>query len=515
MFTRRKSIDGNQTVLSGFVNKQDKQDKLDKNRTTSNNSRTPKAHNYSTTSSSSAKKRNRPVSSPDFASAHTKRAHMDKSTEENKNNSGTSQGVNNEAQAPVPLNPELTELKRQIFAGFETLLAPIKQEIKELKDDQKILFKCDKSINKSKIEKKFVQNEERHKKLETRISLLEDQLLEKNVIFQGIHEEEYEDRSDIKVQIIKAIANTMEGDDFEAKKTLAGQTSIDSVERVGKFNPLRTRPVKVKFREKKDVDHLFKNRKELPQGVFIDKEYSRSTEKERRLLQPVLNAARRLEKYKGRCRLEGPHLVVEGKHYHRQNLHTLPVDLDTVASTSKSNDTAYGFFGELHPFSNFHPCKFSWDGTEYNSSKQFIQTKKAEYFDDDIARERILAAEDAQDCKEIARDINNFDKREWSSVAERLCEPGISQKFLQNRKLMTSLLETENKTLVESSFDDIWRTGIHIASKDALTRDKWRGVGLLGKILMGIRDKQKETATDTDMVTDHSNLNSTHAPNTT
>ena len=80
---------------------------------------------------------------------------------------------------------------------------------------------------------------------------------------------------------------------------------------------------------------------------------------------------------------------------------------------------------------------------------------------------------------------------------------------------MTTLLETGNKTLVESSFDDIWGTGIHIASKDALTRDKWRGVGLLGKILMGIRDKQRETATDIDMVTDHLNLNSTHAPNTT
>ena len=78
-----------------------------------------------------------------------------------------------------------------------------------------------------------------------------------------------------------------------------------------------------------------------------------------------------------------------------------------------------------------------------------------------------------QDCKEIVRDINNFDKKEWSSVAEHLCEPGISQKFLQNRKLMTILLETENKTLVESSFDDIRGTGIHIASRDALTRDKW------------------------------------------
>ena len=45
MFTRRKSIDGNQTVLSGFVNKQDKQDKLDKKRTTSKNPSTPKVHN--------------------------------------------------------------------------------------------------------------------------------------------------------------------------------------------------------------------------------------------------------------------------------------------------------------------------------------------------------------------------------------------------------------------------------------------------------------------------------------
>ena len=281
---------------------------------------------------------------------------------------------------------------------------------------------------------------------------------------------------------------------------------------------MRPRPVKAKFREKKDVDHLFKNRKELPQGVFIDKEYSRSTEKERRLLRPVLNAARRLEKYKGRCRLEGPHLVMEGKHYHCQNLHTLPADLDTVAATSKSNETVLGFFGELHPFSNFHPCKFSWDGIDYNSSEQFIQTKKAEYFDDNIAREHILTAEDAKDCKEIAWDINNFNKRVWSSVAEHLCEPGISQKFLQNRKLMTSLLETENKTLVESSFDDIWGTGIHIASRDALMRDKWRGVGLLGKILMGIRDSQKESnllTNDTDMRTDEPRSDTAHASNAT
>ena len=444
-------------VLSGFVSKQDK---IDKKTITGKTPSTPRASNDSTPSSSSTKKRNRPISPPDSTIVQNKRAHMDNNTEVNKNNTTEEQSVTNAGH--VPLNPELTELKRQIFAGFETLLVPIKQEIKELKDGQKILFDCDKSINNNKIEKKLVQNKERHKKLENRISLLEDQLLEKNVIFQGIHEEEYEDQSDIKVQIVKAIAHTMEGEDFEAEKTLAGQTSIDSVERVGKFNPLRARPVKVKFLEKKDVDHLFKNRKQLPRGVFIDNEYSRTTEKERRLLWPVLNAAKQLEKYKGRFRLEGPHLVVEGKHYHRQNLHTLPDDLDTVAATSRSNDDVLGFFRELHPFSNFHPYKFSCEGIEFNSSEQFIQTKKAEFFEDDIARDHILAAEDAQDCKEIACDINNFNKRKWITVAERLCKPGIHQKYLQNRNLLVTLLDTDNKTLVEASFDDIWGTGIHI-----------------------------------------------------
>ena len=182
---------------------------------------------------------------------------MDK-TIDTKNHSTEERGENNKGQ--VALNPELTELKRQIFAGFENLLAPIKQEIQELKDDQKTLFDGEKTINKSRIEKKFAQNEERQKKLESRISLLEDQLLEKNVIFQGIPEEEYEDKSDIKTQVVKVMASTMEGEDFDSKKTLAGKTSIDSVERLGKFNSLRTRPIKVKFREKKDVDHLFKHR---------------------------------------------------------------------------------------------------------------------------------------------------------------------------------------------------------------------------------------------------------------
>ena len=84
--------------------------------------------------------------------------------------------------------------------------------------------------------------------------------------------------------MIKAIAGTMEGEDEEEQKKNAGSTFIEMVESLGKYNPLRVRPVKVKFGNKTDVDYLLKNKKKLPKDVYIDKEYSKTTEKECRLL---------------------------------------------------------------------------------------------------------------------------------------------------------------------------------------------------------------------------------------
>ena len=151
-----------------------------------------------------------------------------------------------------------------------------------------------------------------------------------------------------------------------------------------------------------------KQRKKLPKGIFVDKEYSKATERERRLLCPIIKAARRLENYKGLCRLEGPQLVIDGKCYNRDNLHTLPDDLDTTTLCSKTNEDVLAFFGELPPFSNFHQCSFSLEGNIFHSSEQYIQWKKAGFFGDIIAQERLLNSEDALECKNIARDIRDF-----------------------------------------------------------------------------------------------------------
>ena len=326
------------------------------------------------------------------------------------------------------------ELEKRLLAGFASMIQreiePLKNDIKEIKEEQRLNTSSTNWNSSDVIARKFNQTDEKHRKLQNRISFLEDQLLEKNVIFQGIIETEYEDTKDIKTGIVRAITDTMEGETEEEQRTNASQTSIESVERLGKYNPMRTRPVKVKFGEKKDVDNLFRNRKKLPKGIFIDKEYSKSTEKECRLLRPVIKAARRLDKYKGACRLEGPQLVIEGKRYHRQNIHTLPDDLNPMDVTSRSNDETLAFFGELNPLSNFHPCRFDIEGESFNSSEQYFQWTKAKYCGDKIAMERILNCEDASDCKEASRDIINKDRKVTGSrarITRNLNSPVLSR----------------------------------------------------------------------------------------
>ena len=77
-----------------------------------------------------------------------------------------------------PLNPELMELKRQLFEGFDTLidqkLLPLKKDIQELKNDRKL--ECS-ELNVETLTRKIKQNDAKHKKLENKLNQIEDQLL--------------------------------------------------------------------------------------------------------------------------------------------------------------------------------------------------------------------------------------------------------------------------------------------------------------------------------------------------
>ena len=63
------------------------------------------------------------------------------------------------------------------------------------------------------------------------------------------------------------------------------------------------------------------------------------------------------------------------------------------------------------------------------------------------------------------------------------------------------LLSTGNLTLAEASYDYIWGTGVPLHTEDALNSNHWRGTGLLGEMLMQIREDLQKTR-----ITEHSNM---------
>ena len=80
-------------------------------------------------------------------------------------------------------------------------------------------------------------------------------------------------------------------------------------------------------------------------------------------------------------------------------------------------------------------------------------------------------------------------------VEEITRNEGIKQKFEQNPHLKEVLMDTGNKTLVESCLDNVWGTGKTLSDPDCL---KWRSIGILGRILMKVRDSSLDTTMDSE-----------------
>ena len=243
------------------------------------------------------------------------------------------------------------------------------------------------------------------------------------------------------------------------------------------------------FEKQSHVETLFRSKKHLPKGIYIDREYTEAIEKERKILKPILRLAKSIPKYKGKSKLDIDTLVIQGRKYTTKTLHKLPEELSTFSSTSKTDGRTLAFFGELNPLSNFHPAPFVINGKEYHSSEQFIQETKSLYFKDEVTAKEIMDCDTALQCKHLSRDIRDYNHEDWSRVAKTKCKPGILEKFRNNPALLQTLKKTDEMTLVEACHDQLWGSGIPLGHVDCLKQDKWNSQGIMGEILMEIRSE--------------------------
>ena len=390
------------------------------------------------------------------------------------------------------LSPELAKVTKILLRRNEHRFAELQNDISTLIMNSEILQEQQHQIEMLKRENcemqlRCTKLETDQRRLKNKLSKIENELLESTAIIHGVHEDRWEESTRYSM-VVDVLAYTMFGSNHHKQMSAARKILIKKTSRVGKYNPYKGRPILVTFVYNEDCEHLLANKKYLPKGVFTDKQYCAEIENTRRILRPVIRKARR-GNYKGRCRIERDQTMIGGKRYGLKNLHQLPPDLNTFKCTSEESEDCVGFFGELNELSNFHPCKFKINGIKYSSSEQWIQHCKAKYFKDSITMAQILSTKDALESKLLDRDIIGYDERRWKEVAYKECYAGLFEKFAHNEELKRVLINTGNKTLVESSYDKIWGTGIPLNDPSCLDQSKWYSPGILSKLLMDIRSK--------------------------
>ena len=327
-------------------------------------------------------------------------------------------------------------------------------------------------------------------RMKRQITKIETKGLDQCLIIRGLPEEPKETDKRIFDKLHNVLATIMQGETEEEKTNAAKNLTFQRGQRLGRYSKNRPRPISVELTYRQDAEFILENRFDLPQGIYVDREYPIDIERKWKTLLPVLWAAKRLSNFRKQSRLEDDKLVLKGRTYNVNTLNQLPEELNVFKVTSKENEDTIGFFGEINPLSNFYPSSFVHEGVQYISSEQLIQANKAKLFGDTDTYNEILCCTISLECKNLSKQIRNVDERKWEEEALNTCLPGIRAKFYQNTNVMDTLLnKTGKKRIVECTSDRLWGTGMPLGDPECLNPTKWISQGIMGQILEYIREE--------------------------
>lgn len=140
--------------------------------------------------------------------------------------------------------------------------------------------------------------------------------------------------------------------------------------------------------------------------------------------------------------------------------------------------------------SQWWKCTFMENQILFCCAEQYMMYKKAMLFKDFEYAQKILFSKDPKKMKEYGRVVRGFDENIWNEEKCNIVLRGNILKFSQNEELYRFLIGTKNKILVETSpYDKIWGIGMRKSEEGIFEPSKWKGLNLLGFILMDVRNR--------------------------
>ncbi|WP_136668192.1 NADAR family protein [Flavobacterium sp. H122] len=148
------------------------------------------------------------------------------------------------------------------------------------------------------------------------------------------------------------------------------------------------------------------------------------------------------------------------------------------------------FYGYDNPLSQWYSSEFSINDMNFTSAEQWMMYSKAKLFNDNETMLAIIQEHKPNVLIKLGRRVKGFKEDIWLSKRREILYEGNYAKFSQDDNLKSFLKNTNKMILAEaSSVDLIWGIGFSVNDLNRFDQNKWRGLNLLGEILMDIRAK--------------------------
>ena len=169
---------------------------------------------------------------------------------------------------PTPLDSYtsvLHEMEARLTCMMKEMLEPLKTDLNSLILSQREWEQQKTDVQNIHVEKeqlnfKIKEVEEKNSKLEDRVKKLKDKLMESNLILHGIKESSWELDSTRNELVIQAIAATINADNDNNKLKIARKIPITSTAWLGRYNPLRSSPIRISFASQSKTELLLERK---------------------------------------------------------------------------------------------------------------------------------------------------------------------------------------------------------------------------------------------------------------
>ena len=176
----------------------------------------------------------------------------------------------------------------------------------------------------------------------------------------------------------------------------------------------------------------------------------------------------------------------------------------------RETDPKYGFL------SNWYHSPFTITNSEtentytFQNMEQYIMYCKACRFQDDDMAQRLLTTSDPRIVKKLGRQVKGYTddgwnmslrkalelgdekriEKEWDEWFGKMLIYGLYHKFTQNERMKYEMTKGScscAKMFAEASpYDRLWGIGIGVGQ--ARRGDSWKGVNILGRAILRVRD---------------------------